>query len=443
MKKKRKAGTRSRTARHTRCDETKPVCNNCARLNLECQPSEFITQSSWSAPSKPAELTTDSWDPSTSTTSSTSTSTSTNNNNNFGTAWASLPKPTSTWDLFNVCMPDFILDENDPPTSVSSGLLSSSSSALPSSSSSSTPALAPGTLHLPHQPTIPLTAEIAHLLAVYQTGVATWMDIFDHTCAYQREVPRRCLNSELLMRSICAFTAKHLSLLPSGLIWASAASGYYGDSLRLLIRHFNSDDPPDDALTATVLLSSYEMIAAQGREHQRHFYGAMVLITTRGINALSQGMDRANFWVYIRHEITVALVNETPLQINPREWNASWYEGMVEEDALGNHLLYLVGRAIDVAYSRALPASTSSERHAIQAEAARWFNALPTSYPGVRYGEPDVHGFNKTYFAIPAADQVQYHAMEIANIALSDIPQSVRSFSAQPLFFGLTTQNHL
>lgn len=32
--------------------------------------------------------------------------------------------------------------------------------------------------------------------------------------------------------------------------------------------------------------------------------------------------------------------------------------------------------------------------------------------------------------------QVQYHATEIANIALSDVHQSVRSFSAQALFFG-------
>jgi hypothetical protein len=300
-------------------------------------------------------------------------------------------------------MPDMFLDETDPLLSSSPSLPSSSASALPSSSTSSTPALVPESLHLPPRQTIPINAEIAHLLAVYQTGVATWMDIFDHACSYQREVTRRCLHSELLMRSICAFTAKHLSLLPSGHIWASAASGYYGDSLRLLIRHFNSDTPQDDALTATVLLCSYEMIAAQGHEHQRHFYGAMVLITTRGINALSRGMDRANFWIYIRHEITVALVNETPLQIKPRDWNASWPDGVVEEDALGNQLLCLVGKAIDVAYSPDPLIAMGSERQTLLTEAARWFDALPTSCRGIKYDESVEDGFTKIYFAIPAS----------------------------------------
>lgn len=296
--------------------------------------------------------------------------------------------PTSVWDLFNICLPDVGSDE----------------SALPSSSSSSsTPAVVPSSLHLLQPQTVPFNIEIAHLLAVYQNGVATWMDIFDHNCAYQREIPRRCLTSNLLMRSVCAFTAKHLSLLPSGSIWSAVAADYYGDSLRMLIRYLNSDSPQDDALTATMLLCSYEMIAAQGHEHQRHFYGAMVLIMTRGISALSLGTDRANFWIYIRHEITVALVNEVPLQISPNVWNASWQEGEVEEDALGNQLLCLLGRAIDTAYCPNPQLPVSGEREVILADAATWLDGLPFSFRGVKYGDPDDHGFSKSYFAVPAA----------------------------------------
>ncbi|KAI0128328.1 C6 zinc finger domain protein [Xylariales sp. AK1849] len=432
-KKKRKGGPRRKTgcytckARHTRCDEKKPVCTNCARLKLHCQPFEFITQSAWCAPSEPSSIA--------------------DTRESRSSSGASPATPTSLWDLFNVCMPDVGSEESGLPSSSSS----SSVSAFPSES-----------LNLPPRQTILFNAEIAHLMAIFQTGVATWMDVFDHSCAYQREVPRRCLTSELLMRSVCAFTAKHMSLLPGGSIWAAAAAGYYGDSLRLLIRYLNSDSPQEDALTATMLLCSYEMIAAQGHEHQRHFYGTMVLITSRGVSALSSGMDRANFWIYIRHEITVALVNEVPLQINPSLWNANWREGEVEEDALGNQLLCLVGRAIDIAYSRDPPASMSSERQAIHEQAAKWSSGLPKSFRGTQYGEPDNHGFNKIYFAVPAAAtammwyhllhillyaeptpihpsqiyQVQYHATEIANIALSDVPQSVLSFSPQALFFA-------
>ena len=105
-------------------------------------------------------------------------------------------------------------------------------------------------------------------------------------------------------------------------------------------------------MTATILLSSYEMIAAQGQEHRRHFYGALMLIKTHGICARSVGLDKANFWIYIRHEIVVALVNESKLLLSPNEWNASFRDGETEEDLLGNQLLWLLARAIDLVYAK-------------------------------------------------------------------------------------------
>lgn len=260
-------------------------------------------------------------------------------------------------------------------------------------------------LQASQQYTIQLNAEGAHLLTVYQTGVATWMDIFDHTCAYQREVSRRCLTSELLMSCVCAFTAKHLSLLPSGDIWTAAAARYYGNSLRALIQYLGSP-PQDDALTATMLLCSYEMIEAQGQEHQRHLYGAMTLIQSHGISAQSLHMNRADFWIYIRHEITVALVNEMPLQLNPEDWNVNWPEEDAEEDAMGNQLLWLLGKAINMAYSRGSPGSPNSERQGLHDDAGRWFDSLPIPFRGVRYGETDDHGFNRIFFPVPAAGKL-------------------------------------
>ncbi|KAI1853593.1 hypothetical protein JX266_001577 [Neoarthrinium moseri] len=325
--------------------------------------------------------------------------------------------PTSTWDLFNGCIPNAGLN-SAPDTAIITH-----SSPSPSSTASTAGAVTPQSLPPPEPGPVSIDAETAHLLAKYKAGVATWMDIFDHGCSYQREVPRRSLTSELLMKSICAFTAKHLSLLPSGQIWAAPASTYYGDALRLLIRHLASDAPHEDALTATILLSSYEMVAAQGQEHKRHFHGAMVLIMSRGISARSLGMDRANFWIYVRHEITVALVNETTLQIDPSKWHTSWQEGNVEEDVLGNQLLCLVGRAINVVYGPGSPDPMSNERQAIQTDAETWSRSLPASFRGVNYGMADDRGFHKRCFAVPSA-------------ALADVPQSVRSFSPQALFIA-------
>ena len=217
------------------------------------------------------------------------------------------------------------------------------------------------------------------------------------------------LTSELLLYCICAFTSKHLSLLVGGEIWASAAGRYYGEALRMLIQLLGSTVPQDDALTATMLLSSYEMIAAQGHEHRRHFYGALMLIKTHGICARSVGLDKANFWIYVRHEIVVALITESKLLLSPNEWNVSFQEGETQEDLLGNQLLWLTARAIDVVYAKDTetkkPEATMDERMELLRAAEKWFDGLPASFQGVKYGESTEEGFLKLFFAMPAAGE--------------------------------------
>ena len=237
------------------------------------------------------------------------------------------------------------------------------------------------------------------------------MDLFDHTATYQRDVTRRVLESELLLRCVCAFTAKHLSLLASGEIWTAVAARYYGQSLRMLIQLLSKMEDQHDALSATMLLSSYEMIAAQGQEHRRHFYGAMMLIRSRGISARSLGLDRANFWIYIRHEIVVALVTESPLLLSPKEWNTCWREDEKEEDVSGNQVLHLLGRTIELTFAKdskpGYVKATTSERDDLKRDVARWFDGLPRFFQGVKIGEV-TEGFTMLYFAVPAAGEHCY-----------------------------------
>lgn len=254
-----------------------------------------------------------------------------------------------------------------------------------------------------------MTAEMAYLVHVYQSGVATWMDIFDHEAHYQRTVTRRVLISELLLQCVCAFTAKNLSLLESGEIWTAAATQYYGKSLRMLIDLLGSSAPQDDALTAIMLLSSYEMITTDGPEYWQHYSGTMVMIRTQGIDARSVGLDRANFWIYIRHEIVIALVNESPLKFGPREWNVEWLEGEQNEDVLGNKLLWLLGRAIDLVFAKdpitGDPIVTTIERRNLLRDTEQWYTGLPGSSYGVKYGQETEEGFSRLFFAVPASGE--------------------------------------
>lgn len=238
------------------------------------------------------------------------------------------------------------------------------------------------------------------------------MDVFDHGRSYQCEVPRRCLVSSLMTKCVCAFTAKQLSLLHSGEVWSTPATHYYGDALRLLIRHLNSSTPDtrrNEALTANMLLSSYEMLEAHTHEHQRHLHGALALIRECGIDAQSTGMDRANFWIYARHEITIALENETPLQFSPDEWNYHGPTGEAAEDVLGNHIIWLVARAVDLMYAPNRDPHIFTKFEAILSEAASWYDGLPISFRGVKYGHPDNLGFEKVYFAVPTSGERFWH----------------------------------
>jgi hypothetical protein len=382
-------------ARHASCDEKKPVCSNCERLSLHCRPFEFIVRSAWC----PTTPTVDEEPIAEASTAATNISS--------GNDGDSVPASSPGTSRRAESVPSVFSSTNEftAPSSMSSTTTSS-----PSSAASPPVAVKPLTL--------PLTSEMAHLLSVYATGVATWMDIFDHTRSYQCEVLRRCLTSALLTKCVCAFTAKQLSLIPSGGdLWAAPAARYYGDALRLLIQHLDSSpgSAKGDALTANMLLSSYEMLEAHSHEHQRHLRGASALIRMQGIDAQCQGMDRANFWIYVRHEITIALENETALQLSPSEWNVEWQRGLDDEDALGNQLLWLVARAIDIVHGPDHHPPLEAALQELHVETAGWFDNLPVSFQGVKYGPTDDLGFTKTYFAIPAAGKLTTNALLYAN----------------------------
>lgn len=382
-------------SRHARCDEKKPVCTNCERLKLQCRASEFITKSAWcavvdsSSPQREKE--------------------SVGGNNSDSRVGAAAGRlPTSTWDIFNSRM-----------TCASSGGSIQTSNFSPDSSCAPTGTSTPSA--------VTLTAETAYLLHAYQnkSGVARWMDLFDHEATYQRAVARRVLRSELLLRCVCAFTAKHLSLLESGEIWKPAAARYYGESLRMLIELLGGGGPQDDALTATMLLCSFEMIAAQGSEHRRHFFGAMLLITTHGINACSVGIHRANFWIYVRHEIVVALVNESSLLLSPDRWNVNWHEDETEEDVLGNQVLWLLGRAVNFTYAKnprtGEPMGTVTERRELLRDTDLWFDKLPVAFQGVKYGDETDDGLSQLYFAVPAAGNF-LRTTPISSVVMTFVP---------------------
>jgi hypothetical protein len=313
--------------------------------------------------------------------------------------------------------------------------------------------------------TMALTPETAYLLQTYVRTVATWMDLFDFLSTYQLRVPQLVLKSPLLFHCVCAFTANHLALsnTSSNPAWHIMAVKHYGEALRLLIEALSMPEH-EHALTASMMLLSYELHAAlRSEDYRRHFLGLTTLIRSRGITAQSIGTDRANFWIYVRHEIALAMSSEKQLVLDPSEWAVTWVEGETREDVLGNHVVWILARVVNLIFTPHGRSSASrNEREAFLHELEVWRAGLSDTFVGIPYGDKDEEGFCKMYFPVTAAaaaafwyhvvhillyaepslqDEsflplIQEQAMQTTNIAISDFPAALKVFSSHGLFYG-------
>lgn len=199
---------------------------------------------------------------------------------------------------------------------------------------------------------VTITEEIRRLLEIYQTGIGTWMDILDHSCIYQRQVLRYALSSSLLLHAICALSAKQMSLIGDSFLWEPASTRYYAKSLGLLIEELKKQQSSREVvIAATILLCSYELLACPGADYQKHQYGARSLFQTHNIASTGTKLEKASFWIYARQDVSMALVHECATLISPQEWpTISEYEGL-EEDVLGNQILWILAKLVQFKFS--------------------------------------------------------------------------------------------
>ncbi|UPX10974.1 uncharacterized protein EKO05_0001604 [Ascochyta rabiei] len=416
--------------RHTRCDEKKPICGNCARLDLGCEKTEAAWKIDRTAPVQERYV----QDP--------------QGAQEEATIYHN-EAPISTLDIFRSHLDglDRLMELTPPELDLATAISISPPTTTNSSGSSDRPSLNP---------------ESAFLLQTYVKTVATWMDLFDHSSTYQLKVPQLALASPLLFHCVCAFTANHLSLSNMSLnaSWKLVAARHYGQALHLLI---DALEVPfcETAMTGSMLLLSYEVHGAiRSEDYRRHFLGLTMLIKSHGITAQSTGTDGANFWIYCRHEIAVSLANERPLVLDPAEWGVSWKEYETREDILGNHLMWILARVINLVFGPDGGKETSrSAREDFLRELEAWRAGLPECFIGIPYGDADDDGFRKIYFTVVAAaasafwyhithvllyaepvlqDEgyialIQDQAMRITNITISDFPAALKlltSFAA-------------
>lgn len=106
----------------------------------------------------------------------------------------------------------------------------------------------------------------------------------------------------------------------------------------------------------------------------------------------------------MRHEIGLALATEKPLTLHPDEWNVHWKTNESREDILGNQMLWILARVINLVFGEdATSESGRQKRDEYIYELEQWRSGLSETFIGVPYGEEDNEGFGKVYFTVTAA----------------------------------------
>lgn len=171
-----------------------------------------------------------------------------------------------------------------------------------------------------------------------------------------------------------------------------------------MIAKLDSQEPDSDALTAAILLGSYEAMAASSTSHQSHYKGAMNLIITRGVSASSVGLDKVNFFIYMRHEITIALSDENSLQSDPKIWNIRKPGPRAGADHLANYLMMLIGLIVNTTYKRDV---SRSDRKSLKDQIREWYDNTTEEFRGVAYGDILKDGTQKVFFPFPNSGELE------------------------------------
>lgn len=342
-------------ARRIKCDEKKPSCTHCDRRGIECRQADFIVHDAQSSLSQ-----------------------------------ARLPSSSAVLQVNAPRVPGYQPEStNDVVQRVHLGNSDQVQPPQPISTEK-----------------LRLSKQCVDLLQVYQEGIGTWMDVCDDTLTYQRHVVRLALSSELLLHSICALSAKQMSLVKEKYLWEPVAADHYGTSLRLLMRDLDrSDMSRDAALAAAILLCSYELLANPGTDYKKHILGARTLIQTYKAMNGSTDVERASFWIFARQDVAMAIMNETQTLIHPSEWEAAVHRLGNAEDGLCNKIIWLLARTVQLRFiskGELDPQPPSTHARDVSSAIDQWWRDLPPTTHGVRVEGVSEDGLTEIWFHAPS-----------------------------------------
>ncbi|KAH8727472.1 hypothetical protein GQ44DRAFT_770045 [Phaeosphaeriaceae sp. PMI808] len=123
-----------------------------------------------------------------------------------------------------------------------------------------------------------------------------------------------------------------------------------------------------------------------------------------------------------------------PLVLDPSEWAVKWAENEIREDVLGNHVLWILAKVVNLAYSElGQSAASKDRREAFLHELEVWRAGLSETFVGIPYGGIDEDGFRKVYFPVAAAAAATfwYHIIHILLYAEPTLQDELFAFNSR------------
>lgn len=161
--------------------------------------------------------------------------------------------------------------------------------------------------------------EVLYMQA-FINGVSVWMDSLDKEKHFSRLIPCHALKSPMLLNSILACGAMHLSLVDAKFKDETALL-YYDTATTMLLRSLQNPDriTSESAVTA-VVLNVYEIMSEKPAPRMAHIAGARALIRECRWNAKSTGVGAACFWLNVGMEVLSCLAFNWTVTWDPDHW---------------------------------------------------------------------------------------------------------------------------
>ncbi|KAK5996963.1 Transcription factor atnE-like protein [Cladobotryum mycophilum] len=187
------------------------------------------------------------------------------------------------------------------------------------------------------------TGEEVYYMQVFVKEVAVWMDSFDKEKHFSNLIPYRALKSPMLLNSLLACGARHLSMRDPEK--THTAHVYYNTASTQLLRNLeNPERDTSECAAAAVILKVCELMSKKNSRKMSHGSGAPALmIRDCGWNANSTGIGSACFWLNIYMEVLNSLESDCGLGWQPDEWglDMDWTNSESEDLSVGKEELWI------------------------------------------------------------------------------------------------------